>query len=85
MNQTEEAEAMAVDFSDKRFRSDFEAEKKRILAAIKDCEAMDKELTTTCGELKQSMSRARGAASLEALAAVQEEVGECGVGGVRLV
>ena len=55
---------MAVDFSDKRFRSDFEAEKKRILAAIKDCEAMDKELTTTCGELKQSMSRARGAASL---------------------
>lgn len=55
---------MAVDFSDKRFRSDFEAEKKRILAAIKDCEAMDKELTTTCGVLKQSMNRARGAASL---------------------
>lgn len=55
---------MAVDFSDKRFRSDFEAEKKRILAAIKDCEAMDKELTTTCTELKQSMSRVRGAASL---------------------
>jgi hypothetical protein len=64
MNQTEEVEAMAVDFSDKRFRSDFEAEKKRILAAIKDCEAMDKELTTTCGELNQSMNRARGAASL---------------------
>ena len=55
---------MAVDFSDKRFRSDFEAEKKRILAAIKDCEAMDKELTTTCTQLKQSMNRVRGAASL---------------------
>ena len=64
MNQTEEVEAMAIDFSDKRFRSDFEAERKRILAAIKDCETMDQELTTTCTELKQSMNRVRGAASL---------------------
>jgi septum formation inhibitor MinC len=55
---------MAVDFNDKRFRSDFKAERDRILAAIRDCEALDKDLNETVTELKKSMQRVRGAASL---------------------
>lgn len=55
---------MAVDFNDKRFRSDFKAERDRLLAAIRDCEALDKDLNTTCNELRQTMNRTRGAASL---------------------
>lgn len=56
--------AEIIDFSDRRFRSDFEAEKKRILTAIKECESTDKELTQTLGELRAGMARVRGAASL---------------------
>lgn len=56
--------AEIIDFSDRRFRSDFEAEKKRILTAIKECESTDKELTQTLGELRVGMARVRGAASL---------------------
>lgn len=53
-----------INFSDRRFRSDFEAEKKRILTAIKECESTDKELAQTLGELRVGMNRVRGAASL---------------------
>lgn len=55
---------MATDYSDKRFRSDFKPERDRLLAAIRDCENMDKDLTATVGELKKNMARVRGAASL---------------------
>ena len=55
---------MPTDYNDKRFRSDFKAERDRLLAAIRDCEALDKELTTTVADLRQSMNRVRGAASL---------------------
>jgi hypothetical protein len=34
------------------------------MAAIADCEALDKQLSTTCDDLRASMSRVRGAASL---------------------
>ena len=53
-----------INFNDRRFRSDFEAEKKRILTAIKECESTDKELAQTLGELRVGMARVRGAASL---------------------
>ena len=55
---------MAVDFTNKRFRSDFDSERKRFLAAIKDCETLDKDLTETKAQLQQNMARTRGAASL---------------------
>lgn len=55
---------MAVDFNDKRFRSDFKAERDRILAAIRDCESLDKDLNDTVTSLKAGMQRNRGAASL---------------------
>ena len=55
---------MATDFSDKKFRSTFDTEKRRLMAAIADCEALDKQLSTTCDDLRASMSRVRGAASL---------------------
>lgn len=55
---------MAVDFGDKRFRSDFKPERDRVLAAIRDCETLDADLTGTIASLKQNMARTRGAASL---------------------
>ena len=55
---------MAVDFGDKRFRSDFKPERDRVLSAIRDCEALDADLTGTIASLKQNMARTRGAASL---------------------
>ncbi len=55
---------MAVDFNDNRFRSEFKAERDRILAAIRDCESLDKDLNDTIAELKKNMVRTRGAASL---------------------
>ena len=55
---------MAVDFSDKKFRSTFDAEKTRILAAIRDCEALDNDLTTMLTDMRAGMNRIRGSASL---------------------
>jgi hypothetical protein len=55
---------MAIDFGDKRFRSDFKPERDRVLAAIRDCETLDADLTGTIASLKQNMARTRGAASL---------------------
>jgi hypothetical protein len=55
---------MAVDFGDKRFRSDFKPERDRVLSAIRDCEALDADLTGTIASLKLNMARTRGAASL---------------------
>ena len=55
---------MSVDFSDKKFRSTFDLEKRRLTAAINDCEALDKTLNETCEGLRGSMTRNRGAASL---------------------
>lgn len=55
---------MAVNFSDKKLRPDFKAESKRLLDAIRDCETLDRDLTTTYNQLKDGMARNRGAASL---------------------
>ena len=59
-----EGSIVPTDYNDKRFRSDFKAECNRLLAAIRDCEALDTELTTTVADLRKSMNRVRGAASL---------------------
>jgi hypothetical protein len=59
-----EAETMATDYSEKRFRSDFKAERDRILAAIRECEELDTTLNSTVTDLRASMNRNRGAASL---------------------
>jgi hypothetical protein len=55
---------MSVNFTDKKFRSDFKAEQTRILNAIKDCETLDLELNTLLKDLKSTMNRTKGAASL---------------------
>ena len=55
---------MATDYSDKKFRSDFKAERDRILAAIRECEQLDETLNSTVNDLRASMNRNRGAASL---------------------
>lgn len=55
---------MATDYSDKKFRSDFKAERDRILAAIRECEELDNTLNSTVNDLRGSMQRTRGAASL---------------------
>lgn len=55
---------MATDYSDKRFRSDFKAESTRILSAIRECEQLDETLNSTVNDLRASMNRNRGAASL---------------------
>jgi hypothetical protein len=55
---------MGVDYSEKRFRSDFKAERDRVISAIRECEELDKELTTSLTGLRRDMNRVRGAASL---------------------
>ena len=55
---------MSVDYSDKKYRSDFDAERKRLLAAIKSCNELDVKLTTLCDDLRANMTKTRGAGSL---------------------
>jgi len=54
---------MAVDFNDRRFRSDFKPERDRIMKAIRDCEELDKTLSEMIKNLREGMARNRGAAS----------------------
>jgi hypothetical protein len=56
---------MAIaDYSDKKFRASYQAETKRILEAIRECEALDKRLNELLDKLYPTMDRARGAAAL---------------------
>lgn len=57
---------MTVDFKDKRFRPTFEAEQKRILTAIRDCEVLDEDLNETYTTMKTNSARVRGAFGLMA-------------------
>lgn len=53
-----------VDFSDKRFRSKFETELKKLQQALKDCDETDEELTQMIADFKATMNRTRGATSM---------------------
>ena len=55
---------MTVEFTGPRFRSDFKAERDRVLKALRECEELDQHLTTTLNELRGAIRRDRGAASL---------------------
>jgi hypothetical protein len=55
---------MAVNFSDKKLRPDFKAESTRLLAAIRECEDLDRKLTETYEQMRIGMARNRGAGSL---------------------
>lgn len=55
---------MAQTFEDKRFRSDFKAERDRVLKALRECEELDGHLTATLNDLRGSMRRDRSSASL---------------------
>lgn len=55
---------MAQTFEDKRFRSDFKAERDRVLKALRECEELDGHLTETLNDLRGSMRRDRTSASL---------------------
>lgn len=55
---------MAQTFEDKRFRSDFKAERDRVLKALRECEELDAHLTATLNDLRTAMRRDRTAANL---------------------